>query len=529
MRWLVALGFSLLLALPAAAAERAMLVLDASGSMWAQLGGVARITTVRQGLDTAMSELPPGLSLGLIAFGHRQKGACGDVEVLARPAEDGAPISYAAGSIIPKGKSDIANSLHHAAEAIDYKTQKSTVILLVDGLESCGGDHCAVAGELEQTGREFTAHVLGFGLSEVERRQLACIAERTGGQYLAIDNANLGMSLKTLLYAVANVEMPPPPPEPLAINFDPVLLLAESGPAVEDGAEVNWEIRRGDEYVEGGFGVNYQALLPPGDYTVRARLGSALAETTITADTFEIAAPTLVLNAAKFTIRPVETAGGAANPDATVTTTFANGESTSAYGEATLYVPAGELTVSARIGQGEATETIAVSAGETLTREIVVAVGHVVLNAFYVPSFKVEDSNISFNVVGAEADIQGYRRDFGSAYGTDAAFDLSPGDYVAIATFGEVRFEQPFSVKAGGEQPVDLVLNAGVLAVRSPGADSIEIFSSYGEQMGYGYGSERDATLPAGDYRVVVRGYDGSERERSVTVTAGQRTEINVE
>ncbi|HEY9010749.1 MAG TPA: hypothetical protein VIN06_07000, partial [Devosia sp.] len=78
-------------------------------------------------------------------------------------------------------------------------------------------------------------------------------------------------------------------------------------------------------------------------------------------------------------------------------------------------------------------------------------------------------------------------------------------------------------------QPVDVVLNAGVLAVRSPGADSIEIFNSHGEQLGYGYGSERTVTLPAGSYRVVVRGYDGSERDRSVTVTAGQRMEITVE
>ncbi|HEY9010374.1 MAG TPA: VWA domain-containing protein, partial [Devosia sp.] len=450
MRWLAALVLSLLLALPTAAAERVMLVLDASGSMWAQLGGVARITTVRQGLDTAMNELPPGLSIGLTTFGHRQKGACGDIEVLTRPAEDGAAITYAAGGIIPKGRSDIANSLRQAAEALDYKAQKSTVIVLTDGLDTCGGDPCAVAGELEQSGKDFTAHVLGFGLSEVEARQLACIADQTGGQYVAIDNGNLGISLKTLLYSVANVEMPPPPPEPLAINFDPELLLAEGGPAVEDGAEVNWEIRRGDEYVDGGFGVNYQTLLQPGDYTVRARLGSVVAETSITADMFELAAPTLVLNAAKLTIRPVEAPGGEANGNATVSTTFGNGESTSNYGEATLYVPAGELTISARIGQGEATDVLTVSAGEVLTHEIVVAVGHVMLNAFYVPGFQVDDSNLSFNVVGAEADIQGYRRDFGSAYGADAAFDLSPGRYVAIASLGDVRFEQPFTVTAGG-------------------------------------------------------------------------------
>src|SRR5690349_12174203 len=79
MRLVCALVFALCLALPAAAAERAMLVLDASGSMYAQLGGVPRIVTLRQTLDEVLAVLPQGLHLGLAAFGTSARGACNDV------------------------------------------------------------------------------------------------------------------------------------------------------------------------------------------------------------------------------------------------------------------------------------------------------------------------------------------------------------------------------------------------------------------------------------------------------------------
>src|SRR5688500_16120222 len=68
MRWLAGLVLSLCLAFPATAAERAMLILDASGSMWAELAGVPRITTLRQTLDEVLTGLPSGLELGLMTY-----------------------------------------------------------------------------------------------------------------------------------------------------------------------------------------------------------------------------------------------------------------------------------------------------------------------------------------------------------------------------------------------------------------------------------------------------------------------------
>lgn len=529
MRLLCALALSVCLTLPVAAAERAMLVLDASGSMYAQLGGVPRIVTLRQTLDTVLAGLPDGLELGLSAFGASAKGACNDLQTLVPVGRNNGPaIMDAAAGILPKGKTSIADALQKSAEALDYTREKATVVMLVDGLDSCGGDVCSVARDLESRGRDFTAHLIGFGLSEIEGAQLSCIAKATGGQsFSSPDNAGFGRALTASMYAAANEEVPPPPPEPLAVNFDPELVLAEGAAPLPADVQVNWEIKRGDEYVASGYGLDWTALLEPGSYRAIAKLGYATTELQITVDAFTLAAPRMALDAGKLTIRPLG-ANGEPDANAYVTTTFANGEAVTNYGETTLYVPAGTIDAKVTIGSAETREAISVPAGEDVVRDISVAVGRVSLQAALVAGLRVEDSGLSFSVVAATADVYGYREELGSAYGVDAALDLPPGDYVATVRFDQVVAETPFTVSAGTTQTVEIVLDAGVLAATAPGAETIEIFDPHGQQIGYGYGAERTATLPACEYRVMARRPDGSEQEAKARVKAGERTAITL-
>jgi Ca-activated chloride channel family protein len=62
-------------------------------------------------------------------------------------------------------------------------------VLITDGLENCNADPCALGKELEQAGVDFTAHIVGFGLTAEEGRQVACLAENTGGKYIQASDA----------------------------------------------------------------------------------------------------------------------------------------------------------------------------------------------------------------------------------------------------------------------------------------------------------------------------------------------------
>lgn len=180
------------------AASQSILVLDASGSMWGRIDGQPKIAIARDAVG-AMLDGWSGGDLGLIAYGHRRKGDCEDIELLIEPAGfDAAAIRRQAAALNPKGMTPISAAVRQAAERLRYTERKATVILVSDGEETCDADPCALGGELERLGIDFTAHVIGFDIQagSAADTQLRCLAEATGGRYLkAYDAGELNHAL----------------------------------------------------------------------------------------------------------------------------------------------------------------------------------------------------------------------------------------------------------------------------------------------------------------------------------------------
>jgi Ca-activated chloride channel homolog len=177
-----------LLAGPAAAQDHAtILVLDGSGSMWAELPeGRSRIEVARDVLGDFLTSRDPEQPLGVIAYGHNRRGDCADIETIARvERQDPIKLGTRLRELMPRGKTPISDALRLAVSEIPPTAEEADIVLITDGLETCGGDVCAVAAELGLEGVPIRAHVVGFGLSEGDIRQIACIAEETGGMLLA--------------------------------------------------------------------------------------------------------------------------------------------------------------------------------------------------------------------------------------------------------------------------------------------------------------------------------------------------------
>ncbi|GJL80815.1 MAG: hypothetical protein DHS20C01_04490 [marine bacterium B5-7] len=173
------------------AAERVMLVLDASGSMWGQIDGVTKIEIARDAVKSLLSNWQDGRDVGLMAYGHRRKGDCSDIEVMLPAAPlDPAQMATTVDGLTPKGKTPLSAAVKQAAESLKYTEDKATVVLVSDGRETCDMDPCALGLELESAGIDFTAHVIGFDVSDVkDQAGLKCLAENTGGQFVAAANA----------------------------------------------------------------------------------------------------------------------------------------------------------------------------------------------------------------------------------------------------------------------------------------------------------------------------------------------------
>lgn len=187
-----------------------MLVLDASGSMWGQIDGKPKIAIAREAVGIMLSGWQGG-DLGLMAYGHNRKGDCNDIEVLQPVgANTAAGIRKQVEALNPMGMTPISASVRQAAAQLRSTEQKATVILVSDGEETCSADPCALGKELESTGVDFTAHVVGFDIQKGSKahKQLQCLAANTGGRY--VDARNAG-ELSRALQTVAASEPSPPP------------------------------------------------------------------------------------------------------------------------------------------------------------------------------------------------------------------------------------------------------------------------------------------------------------------------------
>ena len=227
-----------------AGAEKIMIVMDGSGSMWGQIDGKTKIEIAREALETFAYDLPEDAPAGLIAYGHRKKGDCEDIEVIMAPTVGNrAEIVGEVEGITPIGKTPLSAAVELAADTLKYEEDAATVILITDGIETCDVDPCELGLTLEERGINFTTHIVGFGLSEQEGRQVACLAENTGGYYIEASNADELSGAMEQVAEVVEADDPVPEPElaeatltvPEEVEIGSVFEVTWTGPENDDG------------------------------------------------------------------------------------------------------------------------------------------------------------------------------------------------------------------------------------------------------------------------------------------------------
>ncbi|MCH2490814.1 MAG: VWA domain-containing protein [Flavobacteriales bacterium] len=159
-------------------------IYDASGSMWGQLQGKSKMEIASEVLATSINELPENQQLGLVAYGHREKGDCRDVETLvSMDNRSKEKIASEVKAIKPLGKTPLAYSAATVIDMLRKNGEQATIILITDGIESCDGNICDVVSEAKKEGIDFKLHIVGFGLKSNETEQLKCAAKAGDGNY----------------------------------------------------------------------------------------------------------------------------------------------------------------------------------------------------------------------------------------------------------------------------------------------------------------------------------------------------------
>ncbi len=171
------------------------LVFDASNSMWGRMQGRPKITIAKEILKDSLDWLPQDLRLALRVYGHqdrRELHNCQDSELLVPFGTNNRDrIQVAIGEFRPRGQTPLAYSLRQVADDLAEFGGERAVVLVTDGIESCGGDPVAAARALQEFG-SVPVHVISFGMGsegDEDPASLRAIARVSGGRFLTARSA----------------------------------------------------------------------------------------------------------------------------------------------------------------------------------------------------------------------------------------------------------------------------------------------------------------------------------------------------
>jgi Mg-chelatase subunit ChlD len=170
------------------------IVVDASRSMWGRMDGQPKMSVAKEILWDVSHWFPEDLNLALRAYGSTspsESADCADSALLVPFADENrGPIRGAIEGLRPLGQTPIAYALQQAGRDFGTRNDDRAVVLVTDGIESCGGDPVQAARDLRDQG--IIVHVIGFGLgsaADEDTGSLQSIAWASGGRYVTAGSA----------------------------------------------------------------------------------------------------------------------------------------------------------------------------------------------------------------------------------------------------------------------------------------------------------------------------------------------------
>jgi len=170
------------------------IVVDASRSMWGRMDGQPKMVVAKEILEDVSYWFPEDLDLALRAYGSTSPTDnvdCADSTLLVPFGDENRePIRAAIAGLRPLGQTPIAYALNQAARDFTALQSDRAVVLVTDGIESCGGDPIQAARELREQG--IIVHLIGFGLgtaADEDAASLRAVANASGGRYVTAGSA----------------------------------------------------------------------------------------------------------------------------------------------------------------------------------------------------------------------------------------------------------------------------------------------------------------------------------------------------
>ncbi|RUO99204.1 VWA domain-containing protein [Hyphomicrobium sp.] len=418
-------------------APTTMIILDGSGSMWGRLApdNRAKIDIAREKLGALLSA-PSKARVGLIAFGHRRRGDCNDVELIAPPDAARQDVLDPIAKLNPKGPGPVTAAIKMAADAI-AQSRPAQIIVIADNADNCRQDSCAAARDIAKSSPGVAIQVIGVGVPANERPRLACVAEATGGRYYDITDSNglnaaLDETTKLAILSPGEVagatEPTTPPPPPAGASLRASAALVEGGPLLK--VPLTWRVYKtgGTTVLGQGFDKDISVKLPAGEYDIEAELGGIKVRRPIKIADGEAQSIVLPLDAAHLAVRAIAAKG--ATPATTAVLTLSSSDapvSIQRGGMLDVYLKPANYSLIVVDGTARVSQTLSLAAGDDKPVDIMLSTGTLKVSATGGDGKPLSD--VLLTVETDDPESPNGRREVARSRSSDATFSLTEGTY----------------------------------------------------------------------------------------------------
>ncbi|WP_164668251.1 vWA domain-containing protein [Virgibacillus doumboii] len=171
------------------------ILVDASGSMYADAGGKNRWEAAKDAVTDFAGEIPEEATVSLRVYGHKGTGSEADKELSCSSTESIYNDQYnqkkfkkVLNKIKPSGWTPIALALEESAKDIPDTADEAVVYVVSDGIGTCDRDPVKAAEKLVDKDIKTSVNIIGFDVDNKAQKQLKEVANAGNGEFVYVDS-----------------------------------------------------------------------------------------------------------------------------------------------------------------------------------------------------------------------------------------------------------------------------------------------------------------------------------------------------
>ncbi|RWR07298.1 VWA domain-containing protein [Siminovitchia fortis] len=174
-------------------------LIDASGSMKADVPGGNKMALAKSSIKQFSESLPDNVNVSLSVFGHKGTGSDQDKKLSCESIEtvyslkpyDQKEFSNALDQFNASGWTPLASAIQQAEKELKVASgdkTKTLIYVVSDGVETCDGDPVQAAKNAKKSMTDLQINIIGFDVDNEADRQLKEVASAGGGEYTSVKN-----------------------------------------------------------------------------------------------------------------------------------------------------------------------------------------------------------------------------------------------------------------------------------------------------------------------------------------------------